>query len=155
MNYICSLFKKNREDLISIPLTKIKYPKESRGNWNLTNSVKEGDLEIDTILSKCYKDFLADVIIVKKIYLAVFLSGEILDKIFQQNISDALIFLHHPMDMESSGRGFLPVEEKYFLKLKRRRISIYCLHTPLDINNSRINENTVSVQLVMQVFMGI
>ncbi|OGY44970.1 MAG: hypothetical protein A2744_01545 [Candidatus Buchananbacteria bacterium RIFCSPHIGHO2_01_FULL_44_11] len=88
--------------------------------------------------------------IVKKIYLAVFLSGEILDKIFQQNISDALIFLHHPMDMESSGRGFLPVEEKYFLKLKRRRISIYCLHTPLDINKSVSTSRSIAKVLKLQ-----
>src|SRR3989339_780878 len=88
--------------------------------------------------------------LVNKVYLAVFLSGEILDKIFSQNISDALIFLHHPMDMESSGRGFLPVEEKYFLKLKRRRISIYCLHTPLDINKSVSTSRSIAKVLKLQ-----
>src|SRR3990167_777629 len=71
---------------------------------------------------------------VTKIYLAVFLSSEILDKIFAQDATEAMIFLHHPMDMESSNRGFLPIEEKYFLEMKRRKISVYILHTPLDIH---------------------
>ncbi len=88
--------------------------------------------------------------VVKKVYLAVFLSGEILDKIFQQNISDALIFLHHPMDMESNGRGFLSIEEKYFLELQRRKISIYCLHTPLDINESISTSRSIAKALNLQ-----
>ncbi|MDD5145614.1 MAG: Nif3-like dinuclear metal center hexameric protein [Candidatus Pacebacteria bacterium] len=69
-----------------------------------------------------------------KVYLAVFLSKEILDKIFLRNENDILIFSHHPMDMESSNRGFLPLEEKYFWEMQRRRISVYILHTPLDIH---------------------
>lgn len=88
--------------------------------------------------------------IVNKVYLAVFLSGEILDKIFSQNISDALIFLHHPMDMESSNRGFLPIEEKYFLEMQRRRISIYCLHTPLDIHKSISTSRSIAKVLKLQ-----
>jgi len=86
----------------------------------------------------------------EKVYLAVFLSGEILDKIFQQNISDAFIFLHHPMDMESSNRGFLPVEEKYFLEMQRRKISVYCLHTPLDIHKDISTSRSIVRVLKLQ-----
>lgn len=92
--------------------------------------------------------------VVKKVYLSVFLSGEILNKIFQQNIADSLIFLHHPMDMESSGRGFLPIEEKYFFELKRRRMSVYCLHTPLDINKSISTSHSIAKALKLQNQQG-
>src|SRR3989338_1176018 len=88
--------------------------------------------------------------LVNKVYLAVFLSGEILDKIFAQNIPDALIFLHHPMDMESSNRGFLPIEEKYFMELQRRRISVYCLHTPLDIHTSISTSRSIARALQLR-----
>lgn len=73
---------------------------------------------------------------VNTVYLAVFLSEEILDNLFARNATHALIFLHHPMDMESSNRGFLPIKEQYFLELRRRNISVYSVHTPLDIHES-------------------
>ena len=88
--------------------------------------------------------------IVKKVYLAVFLSEEILDIIFAKDIFDTFIFLHHPMDMESSGRGFLPLKEKYFLELQRRRISVYCLHTPLDIHKSISTSRSIAKALMLQ-----
>jgi putative NIF3 family GTP cyclohydrolase 1 type 2 len=87
---------------------------------------------------------------IKKVYLTVFLSSEVLDKIFTEDVSDALIFSHHPMDMESSNRGFLPLEEKYFLELQRRRISVYCLHTPLDINKNISTSRSIARALNLQ-----
>lgn len=87
---------------------------------------------------------------VDKVYLAVFLSGEILDKVFAQDTTDAMIFLHHPMDMESSGRGFLPIEKKYFLELQRRRISVYSLHTPLDIHKRISTSRSIAKVLKVQ-----
>lgn len=71
---------------------------------------------------------------IKKVYLTVFLSEEILDKVFRNNEQDILIFSHHPMFMETGNRGFLPLTEKYFIKMQKRKISVYSLHSPLDIN---------------------
>ena len=71
---------------------------------------------------------------VNKVYLTVFLSREILDKIFLRNENNILIFSHHPMEMETSNRGFLSLPEKYFQEMQKRKISIYILHTPLDIH---------------------
>lgn len=73
---------------------------------------------------------------VNKVYLTVFLSEEILDKIFTKAEKNVLIFSHHPVEMETSNRGFLPLREKYFIGMKKRRISVYTLHTPLDINEA-------------------
>jgi putative NIF3 family GTP cyclohydrolase 1 type 2 len=44
----------------------------------------------------------------------------------------ALIFTHHPMDFETSGRGLLPISEGWLRRLKEARISFYSAHAPLD-----------------------
>lgn len=72
---------------------------------------------------------------ISNIFLTVFLSEEILDKVFSKNINNCLVFTHHPMGMETSNRGFLPASEKYFQEMKNRKISVYSMHTGLDINN--------------------
>jgi len=81
---------------------------------------------------------------VNKIYLTVFLSGEILDKIFSRNEKDILVFSHHPMDLETNNRGTVPLAKKYFQEMKRRRISVYVLHTPLDINTKISTSGSVA-----------
>lgn len=87
---------------------------------------------------------------INKVYLSVFLSPEILDKIFLSNAAEALIFTHHPMEMESSGRGFLPLPEKYFIELRRRKMSVYSLHTPLDINHRISTSRSIARVLKLQ-----
>jgi len=87
---------------------------------------------------------------VNKVFLAVFLSEEILDKILSENISDSLIFLHHPMDMESSNRGFLPIAERYFKEMQKRRLSIYSLHSPLDVNQNISTGRSIAKILKLQ-----
>lgn len=71
---------------------------------------------------------------ISKVYLMVFLSEEILDKIFVKDEKNILIFSHHPLEMETSNRGFLPLAERYLEEMQHRNVSIYVLHTPLDIN---------------------
>lgn len=71
---------------------------------------------------------------IDKVYLGVFFSNELLEKIFSLNARDAMIFLHHPLDLESCGMGFLPIKEEYFDILSNNNLSVYVLHTPLDIN---------------------
>lgn len=82
-----------------------------------------------------------------KVYLTVFLSREILDKIFLRNENNVLIFSHHPMEMETSNRGFLPLPEKYFQEMKKRNISVYVLHTPLDIHPSISTSQSIADKL--------
>jgi len=87
---------------------------------------------------------------IKRIYLTVFLSEEILEKIFKNNEQDVLIFSHHPMFMETSNRGFLPLEEKYFIEMKKRRISVYSLHSPLDINEEISTSKSIANKLSLK-----
>lgn len=67
-----------------------------------------------------------------RVFLAVFLSREILTKLFCRDIRDAILIVHHPMEFQTSGVGFIPLSEYYFNELARRRISVISVHAPLD-----------------------
>jgi len=70
-----------------------------------------------------------------KVFSMVFLSDEMLQKVASQNVKDCLLFSHHPLMMETSSRGFLPLSESWFPFLRENRVSIYVLHTPLDVHS--------------------
>lgn len=88
--------------------------------------------------------------IIDKIYTTVFLSEEILDKIFLSGDTNLLIFSHHPMDMESSGRGFLPLRREYLEEMKKKNIAVYVLHTPLDISDKISTSRSIANKLNLQ-----
>lgn len=69
------------------------------------------------------------------VYGTVFVSNEIIDKILNKNQHlNVLIFSHHPLALESSNKWFLPISEDRLKKLQEKKISIYVVHTPLDIS---------------------
>jgi putative NIF3 family GTP cyclohydrolase 1 type 2 len=72
---------------------------------------------------------------VDAIYTAVFLSDEIVGKLVAWDAQDALLVCHHPLAMETSGRGFLPLSQTSLADLRDRAISVYILHTPLDVHD--------------------
>ena len=75
-------------------------------------------------------DFTDDI---KKVYTTVFLSEKVLSKILTDNVSNALIFSHHPTNWGiEHHNGNYAAEEDLILKHKERNISIYVLHHPLD-----------------------
>jgi len=69
------------------------------------------------------------------IYTAVFLSDEIVGKLIAWDAQDALLVCHHPLVMETSGRGFLPLSQTSLAGMRDRAISVYILHTPLDVHD--------------------
>jgi putative NIF3 family GTP cyclohydrolase 1 type 2 len=71
---------------------------------------------------------------VNKVFLVVFLNTEVLDAIFRTGETEIMIFTHHPLENETGKRGFIPLGESYFKQLRSRKISIYALHSPLDIH---------------------
>ena len=75
---------------------------------------------------------------VKHVYGTVFLNNEIINNLVAGNVTYVLIFTHHPMEDETSDRGFLPLQREVLLKMKENRISVYSLHSPLDYH-SRIS----------------
>lgn len=48
----------------------------------------------------------------------------------------ALIFTHHPMDFETSGRGLIPISKDALQMLRDARLSLYSAHAPLDCHNT-------------------
>jgi len=70
---------------------------------------------------------------INKVYTTVFLSEKVLSKILNENVSNVMLFSHHPTNWDlKEHNGNYPVEEKYIAKLKERNISLYILHHPLD-----------------------
>lgn len=71
---------------------------------------------------------------VAHIYTAVFLSDEIVERVASSREQDTLLLCHHPLMMETSGRGFLPLSRESLSAILDPRISVYILHTPLDVH---------------------
>jgi len=72
---------------------------------------------------------------VNQVYTAVFPSDAVLNKMLDDGVSDAMLFLHHASTWDLSkipGIAFHSPNPKLLERLKERRISLFCFHTPLD-----------------------
>ena len=70
-----------------------------------------------------------------KIYTACFPSRFVLSQIEKKGIKDVLLAVKHPFDWDGS-KGFIPFTDDDLDRIKRFRINIYSLHTPLDKNRN-------------------
>lgn len=73
--------------------------------------------------------------LVKEVYCAAFPSPEILEKLLATTRGDALLFVHHPIDMEVSGIGFLPIPPDDLERLRAQGVSVYACHAPMDCHD--------------------
>lgn len=74
---------------------------------------------------------------VERVFTLVFPSDEALAEVERRaEGAPSLIFTHHPMDMESGGRGLVPIGEAWLRRLRDARISLYAAHAPLDCHES-------------------
>ncbi len=70
---------------------------------------------------------------VRQVFTLVFPSDEVLAEVERLAGGEgALIFTHHPMDMETGGRGLFPIPASRLDRLRDARISLYAAHVPLD-----------------------
>ena len=72
---------------------------------------------------------------ITKIYTAVFPSERVLTKILDDSITNAMLFLHHPLAWDLSKDpdiAFYQINIKLLKKLRKRRISLFNFHLPLD-----------------------
>ncbi|MED1862224.1 Nif3-like dinuclear metal center hexameric protein [Fictibacillus nanhaiensis] len=75
---------------------------------------------------------------VKRVFLAVFPTDEILMRFISESSPGDLLFMHHPIVMECGdpkgkwGRGFLPIPSHFIQQMKKKRLSVFTLHVPLD-----------------------
>jgi len=74
---------------------------------------------------------------VECVFTLVFPSDEVLGKVQRRAEGrPALIFTHHPMDFETSGRGLIPVPEAWLQRLRDGGVSLYAAHAPLDCHDT-------------------
>jgi putative NIF3 family GTP cyclohydrolase 1 type 2 len=74
---------------------------------------------------------------VERVYTLVFPSDEVLGEVERRaDGAPLLIFTHHPMDFETSGRGLMPIGETAFQRLRDAGISLYSAHAPLDCHET-------------------
>lgn len=77
---------------------------------------------------------------IQTVFTASFPHDEILQKFISQSEAGDLLFLHHPIPLESGdpkgnlGRGFLPINSVLLQKIIKKKLSIYSCHAPLDYN---------------------
>ncbi len=73
---------------------------------------------------------------IDRVYLVVFPEQSLLDEIALEEENrgspGALVLTHHPCDMETSGRGFIPIPESQLDRFRNANTALYILHAPLD-----------------------
>jgi putative NIF3 family GTP cyclohydrolase 1 type 2 len=103
-----------------------------KDDWGFMN------LENNYITSEFKTKYMGLVVdntkIIQKVYIVTFPDKELLKEIFDRNETDILLFSHHAMGYIASNEGFpfydIPLE--YLSEMRKRRISFYMLHSPLD-----------------------
>jgi putative NIF3 family GTP cyclohydrolase 1 type 2 len=79
--------------------------------------------------------------------MGVFMSDELVASVVGAGLTDCLLFTHHPLDMETSDRGFLPLSPSSIDALRAARLSVYTVHNPLD-RNATINTSLSLARLI-------
>jgi putative NIF3 family GTP cyclohydrolase 1 type 2 len=82
---------------------------------------------------------------VEEVYCAAFPSPEVIGRVLDSARGSALLFLHHPVDMEVAGTGFLPIPPRILEQLRAEGISVYSCHAPMDCHDE-IGTNASIVQ---------
>jgi putative NIF3 family GTP cyclohydrolase 1 type 2 len=86
---------------------------------------------------------------VERIYTAVFLSDEIVGKVVPHAGGDAVLICHHPLSMETGARGFLPLSRESLAAARDSSLSVYILHTPLDVHGRVSTSRALARELGM------
>ncbi len=72
---------------------------------------------------------------IKTVFTAVFPSDKVLSHILATGITDALLFVHHPMIWDIRlPEVFSYIDNELLDQLNKKRISVYVFHAPLDKN---------------------
>ena len=72
---------------------------------------------------------------IREVYCAAFPTPEVLGNLLSLTHAEALLFLHHPIDMQTRGEGFLPVSPEVIARLKAAHVSVFSCHAPMDCND--------------------
>ncbi|MCL2372119.1 MAG: Nif3-like dinuclear metal center hexameric protein [Defluviitaleaceae bacterium] len=91
---------------------------------------------------------------VNKVYTAVFPSNAVLTNILDDGITDAMLFLHHPLDWDLSKNpsiAFYEMDIELLDKLKANRISLFNFHLPLDNFSEYSTSKTLAEALGIKI----
>lgn len=89
---------------------------------------------------------------INKVYTAVFPTEQVLQKIINDGIKDAMLFVHHPSIWDSRRPSpFYQMDRSLLEKFKENGISIYNLHVPLDNFSEYSTSKTLADALDIQI----
>lgn len=90
---------------------------------------------------------------INKVYSAVFPTEEIMQKIIEDGVADAMLFLHHPSiwDIRRAPKSFYQMDKILLEKFRESRISIYNLHVPLDNFSQYSTSKTLADALDLEI----
>jgi putative NIF3 family GTP cyclohydrolase 1 type 2 len=88
---------------------------------------------------------------VERVYCAVFPCPEVLEKVLEQRKANALLFLHHPIDLEVAGAGFFPIPPRDLEQMKCHGVSVYSCHAPMDCHDEVGTSASIAQALQVQV----
>ncbi len=72
---------------------------------------------------------------INSVFTAVFPSDRVIQQILDADVTNALLFVHHPMIWDIRlPEVFAYISDELLEEMKKRNISVYTLHTPLDKN---------------------
>lgn len=90
---------------------------------------------------------------INKVYTSTFPDTVVLDNVLGRNESDILLLCHHAMGYNPTldGFPFYNIPTDYLKKLKKRRISFYVMHIPLDNNGDYSTSVNLAKELQLQI----
>lgn len=90
---------------------------------------------------------------IRTVFLAAFPSDEVLRAFLDRADPGDLLFVHHPIDLESGdprgawGRFFRPIADEIIDALRARQLSIYSCHAPLDYHPTLSTSGSIAAAL--------
>ena len=91
---------------------------------------------------------------VEEVYCAAFPCPEVVEALLARTAGKALLFVHHPIDMEVSGVGFLPIPPQRLEQMRAQGVSIYACHAPLDCHDEIGTNASIAAAFGVQVEQG-
>jgi len=117
------LYCRLEEDFISEGLTDVWTKYMGEVTKYISDNFKERDMGV-----VC--DFAEEI---NGVYSAVFPTDEIMKRLIENEVTDAMLFVHHPAVWDIRKKpNFSQMNPALLESFKKNRISIYNLHTPLD-----------------------